>query len=179
MNKLWHIPAATFQARMPLTERHRLTQLMHLSRYEADKVVYSSSLPGDVIYLIQSGGVVLYQTTPDKTRRQLAVLGPGDLFGSLSLIEQGTRDGQAMTLEPTSMLVLRKSSFEQLMKYFSATGAHLVAFLQAELDVFSRDRKLRNARHAYARLCRLLLHFLDQPSYMVAEKPVRMQADAR
>lgn len=179
MNKLWWIDAEAFQARIPAPERHRLQQLTHLSRYEAGKVIYSCSLPGDVIYLIQKGSVTLYQTTPAQTRRELMTLGRGDLFGCLSLIEEGFKEATAICNEATTMLVLRKGGLEQLMKYFPATGAHLVEFLQQHLAAQARERNRRSLRHVHRRLCRLLLHFLDHPAYVVGERPIRMHEDIR
>ncbi|MEZ0369390.1 MAG: Crp/Fnr family transcriptional regulator [Candidatus Sericytochromatia bacterium] len=179
MNKLWWIGAEAFQSGIPAPERHRLLQLMHLTRYDEKKVIYSCSLPGDVIYLIQQGSVILYQNTPAQTRRELVQLGSGELFGSLGLLEEGFKEGLAISCEPTIMLVLRKGAFEQLMKYFPTTGAHLVEFLQRELAAQRLERNRRHTPHVYRRLCRLLLHFLDHPAYVVGDKPVRMHEDCR
>lgn len=179
MSKLWWIDAETFQTQFSANERHRVQQLMHIARYEADKAVYSSSLPGDVIYLVQAGGLELFQTTPAQTRRPLARLGQGDLFGSLGLVEHGYKEGLAITREPTTMLVLRKGSFEQLMKHFPATGANLVEFLQQEVESQVTELNKRSARQIYRRLCRLLLHFLDHPAYQIDGKPIRMHSDIR
>lgn len=179
MSKLWWIDAESFQTQFPADERHRVIQLMHTARYEAEKTVYSSALPGDVIYLVQQGCLELFQTTPAQTRRTLARLGQGDLFGSLGLVEYGYKEGLAITLEPTTMLVLRKSSFEQLMKYAPAAGARLVEFLQEQVEAQVKVLNKRSSRQIYRRLCRLLLHFLDHPAYIIDEKPVRMQSDVR
>lgn len=177
MNKLWWIEAERFQSQLP--ERARLLQFMHAARYDAEKVVYSSSLPGDVIYLIQQGSVGLYQNLPDQTRRFLTGLGPGDLFGSLSLVEAGYKEGLVIAQQPTLMLVLRKKSFEQLMKYFPSLGAQLIECLQHEQERQQQLRSQLNARQSYHRLCRLLLHFLDHPAYQVEGRAIRMQADTR
>lgn len=179
MNKLWWISAEAFQAHVPAAEQHKLLQMMHSSRYEAGKTIYASSLPGDVIYLIQQGEVQLVQTTPAQTRRELARLGRGDLFGSMSLIENGFKEGSAICSETAVILVMRKSGLEQLLKYFPATSAQLVEFLQQNLAEQSRELLRRSFRHVYRRLCRLLLHFLDQPAYVVDAKPIRMRADLR
>lgn len=179
MNKLWWTGAEAFQSNLPASERHRVMHLMQLTRFPADKVVYSSALPGDVIYLVQEGRVQLLQNTPAQTRRPLTELSRGDVFGSLGLVEGGFRDSLALTIEPTSMLVLRKRNFEQLMKYFPATGAMLVEFLQQEIAAQMKQRSFRQQRHSYRRLCRLLLHFLDHPHYNIGGKAVRMHDDTR
>jgi DNA-binding MarR family transcriptional regulator len=90
-----------------------------------------------------------------------------------------TTGGWAISSEATAMMVLRKGAFEQLMKYFPATGAQLVEFLQANLNAQAHERNRHSIGHVYRRLCRLLLHFLDHPAYVVGDKPIRMHEDVR
>lgn len=179
MNKLWWIDSADLQAHVPVDEQHKLLQMMHATRYEAGKAIYACSLPGDVIYLIQQGRVALYQNTPAQTRRELASLGRGDMFGTMSLVEDGYKAGCAVCTEPAVIQVLRKSGLEQLMKHFPATGAMLVEFLQENLTAQAKERNRHSVKNVYRRLCRLLLHFLDHPAYLVADKPIRMREDPR
>lgn len=164
MTKLWWAHASVFQG-LESNDRHRLQQLMHLARYDTDKVVYSSSLPGDVLYLIQKGSVRLFQQTPNQSRRALCELFQGDLFGSLSLIQSGYKNGLALTQSPTQMLVLRKNAFEQLMKYYPSLGARLIEGLEENQN--QQMSAQLETRHTCQRLCRLLLHYLDNPDYQV------------
>lgn len=178
MNKLWWVSAEAFQS-LERTDRHRMLQLMHPARYEANKVVYSSSLPGDVVYLLQQGRITLYQTTPTKTRRKLVSLQRGDIFGSVSMINSGFKYGLAQTETETRMLVLRKAPLEQLMKYFPSTGARLVEFFEAQQESLMQAENQRNARNTCRRLSRLLLHYLDHPAYQLNGQYPAFVADAK
>lgn len=179
MSKVWWVPAEPFQAGLHESDRHRLLQLMHPTRYEAGKVIYSSALPGDVIYWIQQGQVDLFQNTPVQTRRLLCELDHGALFGSLGLVEAGYKNALALTTEPCTLLVLRKNALEQLMRYFPDTAARLVELLQREQQHLVQARIKANAKKSYRRLCRLLSHFLNQPAYVIAGEPLRFLADPR
>lgn len=178
MSKIWWLQHADFQA-LAEQDRHRLLQLMHEARYEADKTVYSCTLPGDVIYLIQQGRVNLYQQTPADTRRKLVGLGPGDLFGSLGLMEEGYKKGFAVTLTETRMLVLRRQAFERLMTFYPETGARVIGhFQKTHHDVLDLHTRL-NARHTATRLYRLLLHHLENPAYTLGGQALPFPLDTR
>lgn len=179
MSKVWWVPAEPFQVGLSEGDRHRLLQLMHPTRYEAGKVIYSSALPGDVIYWIQQGQVELFQTTPVQTRRLLCKLDHGALFGSLGLVEAGYKNALALTTEACTLLVLRKNALEQLMRYFPDTAARVVELLQQEQQQLVQVRIKANAKKTYRRLCRLLSHFLDQPAYVVGGEALRFSADPR
>jgi len=178
MSKLWWLKAQAFQS-LSSRDRHRMLQLMHAARYDAQKVVYSSSLPGDVIYLVQQGQVTLYHQTPVKTRRKLVGLEAGDLFGCLGLVDEGYKPALAMTETHTQMLVLRKGPFEQLMKYFPETGARIVEHLQQEQHKTMNVRYQLNAKHTGQRLHRLLLHYLDNPAYVIDGQSLPFALDTK
>ena len=178
MSKLWWVQTEELET-LARADLHRLQQFMHRARYDANKVVYSSSLPGDVVYLIQQGQVSLFQETSGGARRKLTQLRRGDLFGSLSLVESGYKQGQVFTDSAVVMLVLRKKSFEQLMKFYPGTGARLVAFFVEQQIQHMKSRDLKIARYASQRLLRLLKHYLDNPAYQVNQEPVPFPINLR
>ncbi len=178
MSKLWWVRTDKLQT-VANADLHRLQQFMHRARYDANKVVYSSSLPGDVIYLLQQGQVTLFQETSGGARRKLTQLSQGDLFGSLGLVESGYKQGQVFTDSSAVMFVLRKKSFEQLMKFYPGTGARLVAFFVEQQVQHMQQRDIKIARYASQRLLRLLQHYLNNPAYQFNDQPVPFQINLR
>ena len=51
--------------------------------------------PGDRLYVVTEGNVKLHRTSPDGRENMLAVLGPGELIGELSLFDPGPRTATA------------------------------------------------------------------------------------
>lgn len=178
MSKLWWISAESFQ-NIEANDRHCMVQLMHPAKYESNKVIYSSAIPGDVIYFLKKGRVTLFQSTPAKTRRKLVTLTRGDIFGSINMIETGFKEGLAQTEAETHMLVLRKHNLEQLMKYFPGTGARLIEFFRLEQERLQQELNLSNERHTCRRLVRLLLHYLDNVSYQINQQSMPFLADVK
>ena len=62
--------------------------------------------PGDRLYVVTEGKVKLHRTSPDGRENMLAVLGPGELIGELSLFDPGPRTATATALTEVKLLGL-------------------------------------------------------------------------
>ena len=62
--------------------------------------------PGDRLYVIIDGKVKLGRASGDGRENLLAVLGPGEMFGELSLFDPGPRNATATAIADTSLIAL-------------------------------------------------------------------------
>ncbi len=69
-------------------------------------IIFSEGEPGDRMYVILDGKVKLGQTSPDGRESLLAVLGPGEVFGELSLFDPGPRTATATAVTDTVVVGL-------------------------------------------------------------------------
>ena len=69
-------------------------------------VVFSEGEPGDRLYIIVDGKIKLSQTSSDGREQVMAVLGPGEMFGELSLFDPGTRTSTASAVTDSVLLAL-------------------------------------------------------------------------
>lgn len=72
-------------------------------------VIFSEGEAGDRMYVILDGKVKLGQTSPDGRESLLAVLGPGEVFGELSLFDPGPRTATATAVTDTIVIGLGHS----------------------------------------------------------------------
>ena len=70
------------------------------------QVVFAEGDPGDRLYVIVDGKIKLGTTSNDGRESLLAVLGPGEMFGELSLFDPGPRTATATALTETALLGL-------------------------------------------------------------------------
>jgi CRP/FNR family transcriptional regulator, cyclic AMP receptor protein len=68
--------------------------------------VFAEDEPGDRLYVVAEGKVKLGQTSGDGRENLLAVLGPGEMFGELSLFDPGLRTSTATALTDVRLLGL-------------------------------------------------------------------------
>ncbi len=107
------------------------------------EVLFAEGEPGDRMYVIVEGKVKLGQTSVDGRESLLAVLGPAEMFGELSLFDPGTRTSTATAL--TDAIVLGLGN-DQLRPWLAGRPEVAAALLQA------LARRLRRTNEAMADL---------------------------
>lgn len=87
------------------------------ARMERGDVLFHEGDQGDKLYVIVEGKIKLGRTSPDGRENLLAILGPGEMFGELSLFDPGPRTATATAIAETQILGL---SNEQLQRFITA-----------------------------------------------------------
>jgi len=70
---------------------------------------------GDKLYLILEGKIRISRDVPGMGEEALAVLGPGQVFGEMSLIDESPRSADARVHERCRLLAIPKDGFEDLL----------------------------------------------------------------
>lgn len=75
-------------------------------RVTRGQVLFREGDAGDRVYVVIEGKVKLGRTAPDGRENLLAVLGPGQMFGELSLFDPGPRSATATAVTDSMLLGL-------------------------------------------------------------------------
>ncbi len=80
----------------------------NMSRVELSRsdVLFHEGDPGDRLYVIIEGKVKLGRTSGDGRENLLAILGPGEMFGELSLFDPGPRNATATAVSDAVLIGL-------------------------------------------------------------------------
>jgi CRP/FNR family transcriptional regulator, cyclic AMP receptor protein len=114
----------------------------HLSKSELERVAgwfQAYSVPeGDLVvregasaqefFLIEDGDAAVLQDG-----ERIAVLGPGDFFGELALLDGAPRSATAIAIEPTETYILPRDRFRELIATEPVMREALLATLAAEV----------------------------------------------
>ena len=87
---------------------------------------------GHCAYLVQSGKVSVYTISGDKNI-ELAVLGPGEIFGEIALIFDEKRTACVRALEETTLVVMNRSVFKSKLKEVDPTIRAVISALTKRL----------------------------------------------
>jgi CRP-like cAMP-binding protein len=107
------------------------------------EVLFQEGEPGDRMYVIMDGKVKLGQTSSDGRETLLGVLGPGEMFGELSLFDPGLRTSTATALTDAVVLGM---GHDQLGPWLAGRPEVAASLLQA------LARRLRRTNEAMADL---------------------------
>ena len=96
--------------RMTYEEQDELRSMMSRTTLRRGETLFNEGEDGDRLYILVSGKVKLGHTSPDGRENLLAVLGPGEIVGELTLFDPGPRSTTATAVAPTELLNLAPPS---------------------------------------------------------------------
>jgi signal transduction histidine kinase len=79
--------------------------------------IFEEGACGDALYLILTGRVQVSKQLEWGTQHLLNDLGTGDFFGELALVEEAPRMASADALEETTLLIITKDDFQELLRH--------------------------------------------------------------
>src|SRR5262249_41382675 len=81
-------------------ELTKVANALHPVRFAARAAVLMAEQPGEVAYVVVDGTVKVRLLRVDGSEVTLALLGPGDVVGELSLLDRAGRSADVVALEP-------------------------------------------------------------------------------
>lgn len=92
-----------------------LAQLMSEVTLKRGDTLFHEGDDGDRFYIVTEGKVKLSHTSDDGRENLLAVLGPGEVIGELSLFDLGKRSSTVVAIAPTRLLALAHSDMRRYL----------------------------------------------------------------
>ncbi|MBW2463004.1 MAG: cyclic nucleotide-binding domain-containing protein [Deltaproteobacteria bacterium] len=92
-----------------------LASIAREESYRGSDVIFKEGSTGGELYLILEGKVRISRDVSGMGEEALAVLGPGDAFGEMSLVDDFPRSADARVHERCRLLVLEKDAMEDLL----------------------------------------------------------------
>jgi CRP/FNR family transcriptional regulator, cyclic AMP receptor protein len=79
--------------------------------FDRGEMIFRQGDQGVHLYLVESGRIKITTLAPDGREAFVAIIGPGQVFGELSLFEGQQRTADARTMEPTVLHALAHDDF--------------------------------------------------------------------
>ena len=100
-----------FFANLSLSEANNLANRLVERRFNSGQIIFHMGDPAGLLYIITSGKVKIAYSSSDGQEAVLAILGAGDFFGELALLDDSPRSASAESLEATQTLTLHRDDF--------------------------------------------------------------------
>jgi CRP/FNR family cyclic AMP-dependent transcriptional regulator len=107
-------------------EREALESHAVVRKVPKNTFVLTEGDHSDSLYLIQEGKVKICLNDEDGKEVILNIQGPGEYFGELALLDEAPRSASVVTLEPTRLTLISKSSIEQCVQDHPAIALSLI-----------------------------------------------------
>jgi CRP/FNR family cyclic AMP-dependent transcriptional regulator len=96
-------------------EVNEMDRTTTMSTCEPGRVFYAPHETGEVLFLLKSGRVQLYRLSPEGKKLVVAALGPGAIFGEMSLVGQGMHNTFAEAMVDCTLCVMSRVDVERLL----------------------------------------------------------------
>lgn len=128
---------------------------LRVRRFRKGETVFHQGDPGDALFIVASGSVkVVLPSNESAEPAIVAILGPGEFFGELALLDGAPHSATIVAVEPTETLVLHRETFLALVDADPSLRRALLGSLATEI------RRLTG--HVED------LHFLDLPGRLAS-----------
>jgi CRP/FNR family transcriptional regulator, cyclic AMP receptor protein len=143
-------------------ELAQIASVAKTRRYAKDDVIFHADESGDVFCVIREGKVKITMISPEGKEIILTMMGPGEFFGEMALLDDAPRSATVVALEPLEVVTIWRSDFLQIL----ADNFSITRKLLSELSKRVRRMSLRIESLAtmdvYGRLARFFLDLAQQ-----------------
>jgi CRP/FNR family cyclic AMP-dependent transcriptional regulator len=143
-------------------ELNWLTTHLHQRVFGAGSNLALAEQPGEVIYIVLEGTLKIFTQRLDGTEVILAILGPGDTVGEMSLVDSAGRSANVVTLEKSSLLWMDRDTFIECLNTMHTISINLVSILSKRLRLANEQIQSLATLDVYGRVARQLLAFAEQ-----------------
>jgi CRP/FNR family transcriptional regulator, cyclic AMP receptor protein len=148
-------------AALPADELGELTSRLRPRRYARGETLCLEGDPGTSLYIIDKGRVKLGLTSSEGREIILDLLGPGEVFGELALLDGEPRSANAVAVESSAVLLLARDDFLRFVEQHPQAALVLLSTLSHWLRRLTTQMQDTAFLDVPARLARTILRLAE------------------
>jgi CRP/FNR family cyclic AMP-dependent transcriptional regulator len=117
---------------------------------------------GEAVYVILNGAVKIHVEQEDGTDVIISVLGPGDIVGEMSLLDNAGRCANVATIAESTLLWMDRSAFHECLRAIPGLTYNLACILTNRLRLANEQIQALATLEVECRVARQLLIFAGQ-----------------
>ena len=125
------------------------------------RTIVSEGEPSQSLYILLSGRAKVQRSDSEGKEVILAVLGSGEFFGEMSLIDDAPRSASIITLESCDFMALNKDSFKSMLMQSPEVCMQIMRGLVKRLREADKKIETLALLDVYGRVARVLLDFSE------------------
>jgi CRP/FNR family transcriptional regulator/CRP/FNR family cyclic AMP-dependent transcriptional regulator len=124
---------------LPPEEREPLAAVLRRRTYRRGEVVFHLGDPGQTLHFVRRGRLKIVIPGESGEEAVLTVVGPGDMFGEITLLDGGPRSATVTALEEVETATLSRSDFLELLHRSPAVAERLLAEMARTIRRLSEE----------------------------------------
>lgn len=148
--------------KLPSEQLQQMNVVLRRKLFPAGTDIVTAEQPGEVVYIILDGTVKIYAEQADGSCVILALLGAGEIFGEMSILENIGRSATVVTLEDSTILWLDRLTFEAGLQRLPDMNHNLVRILSRRLRLANAQIQALATLDVFGRVARQILAFASE-----------------
>ena len=156
-----HIAAIPLFEGLPQPQIEELTDIVVDQTFKRGQNIFSDGEEATGFYVVASGRVKIYKSSPDGKEQILHIFGPGEAFGEVPVFAGGYFPANADTLEPTRLFFFPRAGFVELIKQEPTLAMNMLAALSRRLRMLAALVDNLSLKEVPGRFAAYLLHLSE------------------
>jgi CRP/FNR family cyclic AMP-dependent transcriptional regulator len=161
------LPSLTLLRHLPIFSRvpdealEKIARIAHHRRVSRGVTLVHAGDHTDSLYVLINGSIKVMNTNEEGREVILAILGPGEFFGEMGMIDGSPRSATIVSTEPCELLTITKEDFRHVLSENFEITLQIMKSLVHRLR--EADRKIESLalQDVHGRVGKLLLDFSD------------------
>ena len=162
MNKDTLIQTVPLFSDLSETSLKVITDKMVARSYDKEKMILIEESAGETFFLISEGTVKITRMSDDGREVILAILGEGDFFGEMALLDGEGRSANVVALEDAEVLTLQRSDFLDILERFPKIAIHLLKELTTRIRHSDQQIESLSLSGAEQRIALVLIRLAEE-----------------
>ncbi|MGD2056139.1 MAG: Crp/Fnr family transcriptional regulator [Gammaproteobacteria bacterium] len=142
---------------LEILENHMVTRI-----YQKNTVIINEGDEASSLFIILSGEVRVFLSNPDGKEIIINTQGAGEHFGELALLDNAPRSASVMTTDKSTIGVISKADFRNLLSRHIDLGLKLIVELTRRVRMLSDNIKTLALMDVYGRVAKTLLGLAEK-----------------
>ena len=134
-----------------------LAKVANRRRYPKDSVVFFENEQGDFFFMILEGRIKVTILGDDGREVILSLLGSGDFFGEMALLDNEPRSATAIAVEDSELLSLHRNDFQSVLSDNRSITTGLIKVLTGRLRRANHQISTLALLDVYGRVARVIV----------------------
>jgi len=144
------------------TDLERVVEISRERTYPRNSVILFEDDPGDALYVVAEGQVKVVLIGEDGREVILSVMGEGEFFGEMALVDDEPRSAHVIAMEDSTLLVLRREDFQGILTQTPGIALALLRELSRRLRRVDEKVGSLVLLDVNGRVAQLLLDLADE-----------------
>lgn len=131
-------------------------------KFARSETIFYENDEAFAFFIVGSGKVKVFKTSPDGKEQILRLVGPGDTFAEAALFAGGRYPASAQTLENTELVMIQRDRFLELLERKPELALNLIANLSGLLRKLTSLVEGLSLTDVTSRLAHHLIELLDK-----------------